>query len=949
MIGTKTATFEIERDYSESLLPTPLTEHTEDNLTFEGIAGISTGHVDAFASILNGQVFLNRTNARRAYTINGTYGDCSDIEAELHVLSMNTYPYHSVEIGVRKSAPNYGYRAFFSNYNGKIYLFGRADVMFSEGVVDHGLTAGTGRTIRLWAEDLLTGAGSPPAEADCVRLHLLVNGVEVLTYDDTHADRHLTGPATIGLDCGGSDSGSIANGTVFTGLTLTYTGDSATAYTMTNSGSTVIAGYPHRVTIEPNALADDTITVSPSGAGLTGADAVVLTFDANDTPQTVDFLPTETGVLTISATNSGALTDPANLTPTIVGSPAWCIPAPEEYSGRRFTGAEKVTFWADHPSGIVALRFSFDNWATTFDTVTEETLNTTRANTGDVGVRSLGSKGYVLEFSSDDFETSGLKNIYVKSDNGDGTETDFGVKHIVDCDKEGATLLGYMSGAGSDENSGLTALLPKATFSGATLIHGTTNHVRVMVGAGDYLLERTESPPDNTTFFEFERDPAVPMDEAIVSTNGANTKVPGPAKTIYRGFQFGTGDPDIVWPYFADPDPDNSTAHIFIDCLHQGPLSGHLWETYHGMNYIANGNDMNFGDCSYINCDFFNQGVVKSAWAAANCRTRWGIWGFKIYGGGMSNCQFETIILPPNEDRIPPLAPGDGVHPDIVFMFDGGSGLYTQTFYMRFCRAVIGPGLARGFVLNGDGSIPQYTVITHCGLGSIMFALGNGGLSVGSDVVVLRNMSFTGQFSFDGTGNPLRAHNCICRHVPGGVAQEPSRFMMTGSYETWDEEGAWMNFTCWDDRIGFDDNELTAELAIAPDATIEIEDVAGFTVTDSFETITITGITNAKRCFRFTKTGTIYAYERPKLNIAIGAIRINGVLNTIPVVLEMEYIDNYSIYESPITASVELVGNRWEMTASGFVVDTAISGNFGDGVSSVTQGSFTDTAEIPEA
>lgn len=202
---------------------TLLTSYTSDGCTFSQL--YAYGDVASAAVIRSNNVSLSRTDSGRAYIVDGIVGVPNSIAATIDVLDILTYPYHSVLLFLRISDSTHYYYTQFGAYDGNIYLVGRGTVLAS---TPHGLTVGSSRIVSMTAEDLLAGAGSPPAAANCVRLKVFVGGVEKLSYDDTDAARQLTGDAGIGFDVGGSASGVGPSGEVLTALTIDYTATEGT-------------------------------------------------------------------------------------------------------------------------------------------------------------------------------------------------------------------------------------------------------------------------------------------------------------------------------------------------------------------------------------------------------------------------------------------------------------------------------------------------------------------------------------------------------------------------------------------------------------------------------------------------------------------------------------------------------------------------------------------------
>ncbi|MBE7728860.1 hypothetical protein [Komagataeibacter sp. FXV3] len=93
----------------------------------------------------------------------------------------------------------------------------------------------------------------------------------------------------------------------------------STAYTLAGA-SVATAGAALALTLTPDndgPGTDTTVTLSDGGAGGTFSPATV-TFDGcTNTAQTVTYTPKDAGAVTISATNDGALTNPASLNVTV--------------------------------------------------------------------------------------------------------------------------------------------------------------------------------------------------------------------------------------------------------------------------------------------------------------------------------------------------------------------------------------------------------------------------------------------------------------------------------------------------------------------------------------------------------------------------------------------------------------------------------------------------------
>ena len=109
-----------------------------------------------------------------------------------------------------------------------------------------------------------------------------------------------------------TNSGSLTNPSP-----ITYAITSATAYTLTAPGtcSGLVGVASGLFTVQPNGPYTGTITVTPSGGGLTAP--VVLTWANSSTTQTFSIVPTLAGTVTLTPTNNGSLTDEGILTYTV--------------------------------------------------------------------------------------------------------------------------------------------------------------------------------------------------------------------------------------------------------------------------------------------------------------------------------------------------------------------------------------------------------------------------------------------------------------------------------------------------------------------------------------------------------------------------------------------------------------------------------------------------------
>lgn len=91
----------------------------------------------------------------------------------------------------------------------------------------------------------------------------------------------------------------------------------ATGFQFNGPSSGTVNNASTNFSITPNDIFTGTITITPSGVGSTGISPIVLTFSNSSTAQTFAITPTVAGSITLTATNSGTLTNPTNLIYTV--------------------------------------------------------------------------------------------------------------------------------------------------------------------------------------------------------------------------------------------------------------------------------------------------------------------------------------------------------------------------------------------------------------------------------------------------------------------------------------------------------------------------------------------------------------------------------------------------------------------------------------------------------
>jgi len=615
------------------------------------------------------------------------------------------------------------------------------------------------------------------------------------------------------------------------------------------------AGYPVGVTVTPNGRYTGTITITPDGCGV--SIPITLTFDDSSDVQSATFYPVTAGELAFSFTNSETLTDPGDVTHTIVAVDA-LITFVEAYY-KRIDSDYAISVLVSHPSAIVSVTLSNDEGYSNEQTV--ETLNTYLSNTSDTGVKYSGVMGYTFPISPDDFTSSGVKVITATVIAVDGSETVS--SFVIKINKGGIVdRIGYLSGlTGSSGNNGLTAGTAKDTYWHASTIYSPPQDVIIYVGpAADYtgyvwtdggMTHNT----DGYTYFRLLE--GTTREEAAFGSTAANGLSDGtPHLSWFEGIQFGTGDPAVASMVILLG--DNQTQFwVFDKCLFQGPLEG---APYYGLNWT----NSFFGSISgasyyiaYFNSSFIGLGGTKAASLVLGCFTQHGIWGYN--GGAFVYSEVQHVQRPEPADTMP--TPGGDVHPDIYFQYGGVPNAYFDNYY-----CIIGPWGTRGIKADGDGPVTVHFGMRRCYVGSFSEQMGNGGLSLATDITVLREVVHTGSYAWTPTGRPLRCHDVILR---SGSA-EPTEVAF--SYCTYTPGGKHLFPTCWPNGT------VTSEMPKSPSADLVILDTSKFSLSET--TAEIIDATYYQGQWRFTLSGTVYGHQTPILHVAEGAYTVGGVGNS---------------------------------------------------------------------
>lgn len=166
----------------------------------------------------------------------------------------------------------------------------QATVSFSAPAFDGGATITSYRVISTPGSFTATGSSSP------LTVTGLTNGV---AYTFTARATNSAGNS--------SESSASNSATPYV---------AATSFTLTGPSSGNVRSASTNFTVTPNNIFDGTITITPSGAGATDLEPIVLTFNHTSAAQTFTITPIASGAITLTPTNSGSLTNPSNLTYT---------------------------------------------------------------------------------------------------------------------------------------------------------------------------------------------------------------------------------------------------------------------------------------------------------------------------------------------------------------------------------------------------------------------------------------------------------------------------------------------------------------------------------------------------------------------------------------------------------------------------------------------------------
>lgn len=143
-------------------------------------------------------------------------------------------------------------------------------------------------------------------------------------------------------------------------ITYTVTGGAATAVTMTGPSSGPVSLASSNFTVGANGTITGTIIVTPSSGGGGGTfTPATVSISAGVPTATFTYTPTTTGVKTISATNNGGLSNPANLAYTVTSGGALYnqVNATDTLTGQSIMilvpASGAATPYAGAPTGVI--------------------------------------------------------------------------------------------------------------------------------------------------------------------------------------------------------------------------------------------------------------------------------------------------------------------------------------------------------------------------------------------------------------------------------------------------------------------------------------------------------------------------------------------------------------------------------------------------------------------
>ncbi|MEI8269909.1 MAG: fibronectin type III domain-containing protein, partial [bacterium] len=117
------------------------------------------------------------------------------------------------------------------------------------------------------------------------------------------------------------------------------------SFTGPSSGEINIASTDF--TISPVNPYTGTITIAPTGTGSTGLTTIIKTFSNSSTPQTFTITPTSLGLINLTPTNDGGLTNPSNIYYTVTEAPDITAPVISTIHTSPFSTSTYITWSTD--------------------------------------------------------------------------------------------------------------------------------------------------------------------------------------------------------------------------------------------------------------------------------------------------------------------------------------------------------------------------------------------------------------------------------------------------------------------------------------------------------------------------------------------------------------------------------------------------------------------------
>lgn len=301
------------------------------------------------------------------------------------------------------------------------------------------LVGGTSTTLRQSSSD---GGGSQPA----------------IAIVDSNAAKTPVGGYSLNTDWS-SGTGRLSG--------VIFAVDPYISYTFTGPSSGNVNSASTNFTVTPDAAINGTITITPSGAGSTGLDPVILTFSNSATPQTFTITPTVAGSITLTPTNGLGLPNPGFLTYTanavVPGAPVIGTAVPGNttasvaFSAPSNNGGATITNYTatSDPGGLTGTGASSPVTVTGLTNGVAYTFTVTATNSAGTGAASSASNSVTPYVAATSYTFTGPTSGNVRSASTNFTVTPNAVYY--------GTITITPSGAGS---SGLSPTI--LTYNGSS-------------------------------------------------------------------------------------------------------------------------------------------------------------------------------------------------------------------------------------------------------------------------------------------------------------------------------------------------------------------------------------------------------------------------------------------------------------------------------------------------